>query len=63
MEGFIMKAYQHLSFRLEIGNKKDAEIKSKLQKLKAVSKKSYNLLLKEGVETLYQSHPISFNEA
>lgn len=43
---------KHISFRLEIGNKRDQELKDKLKELKKQQKKSFNSLLKDGIEML-----------
>jgi hypothetical protein len=46
-----MKKYEHLSFRLG-ENPRDVDIKYKLKSLKRIYKKSYNELIKIGIESL-----------
>ena len=47
-----MKAYQHLSFRLELKNPRDKKVKVKLKELKKQYNVSYNELLKLGIEAI-----------
>jgi hypothetical protein len=46
--------YQHLSFRLK-DTVEDKAIKAKMTSLKKQLHKSYNVILKEGVELLWQN--------